>query len=49
MLLLTLRLGEIDTLSLEQIRGLSIEQLTLLVKALLDFSDITDLEAWLNK
>lgn len=43
------RFGEIDAALMERIRGLSIEQLSLLAEALLDFSVVTDLEAWLNQ
>ncbi|MBG1259081.1 DUF4351 domain-containing protein [Nostoc commune] len=47
--LLNRRIGEIDALLIEQITGLSIEQLENLGEALLDFSRIADLEAWLNQ
>ncbi|MBC6431089.1 DUF4351 domain-containing protein [Nostoc sp. HG1] len=47
--LLNRRIGEIDALLIERITGLSIEQLENLGEALLDFSRITDLEAWLNQ
>ncbi len=43
------RIGEIDTLLIERIQGLSIEQLENLGEALLDFSSIADLETWLNQ
>ncbi|MHC5755190.1 MAG: DUF4351 domain-containing protein [Nostoc sp.] len=43
------RLGEIDASLIEGVRGLSIEQLSILGEALLDFSVVTDLEAWLNQ
>jgi len=43
------RFGEIDSALIERIRGLSIEQLSLLAEALLDFSVVADLEAWLNQ
>ena len=43
------RLGEIDSSTIEQVQGLSIEQLEALGEALLDFSAISDLEAWLNQ
>ncbi len=46
--LLNRRFGEIDASLIEQIRGLSIEQLELLGDALLDFVAISDLQAWLN-
>jgi hypothetical protein len=42
------RYGEIDSSLVEQVRGLSIEQLEALGEALLDFSEISDLEAWLD-
>jgi Domain of unknown function (DUF4351) len=41
------RVGEIDPLLVERVRGLSIEKLEELGEALLDFSTLTDLEAWL--
>ncbi|WP_414545878.1 DUF4351 domain-containing protein [Nostoc sp. CCY0012] len=47
--LLNRRFGEIDAVLIERIRGLSIEQLEGLVEALLDFSVVADLEAWLNQ
>ncbi len=47
--LLNRRFGEIDVALIERIRGLSIEQLSLLAEALLDFSVVADLEAWLNQ
>ncbi|RCJ41886.1 hypothetical protein A6770_35885 [Nostoc minutum NIES-26] len=47
--LLNRRFGEIDAALIERIRGLSIEQLSLLAEALLDFSVVADLEAWLNQ
>ncbi len=43
------RLGEIDSSTIERIQGLSIGQLEALGEALLDFSTISDLEAWLNQ
>jgi len=46
--LLNRRVGEIDALLIERITGLSIEQLENLGEALLDFSSVADLEAWLN-
>ncbi len=46
--LLNRRFGEIDAALIERIRELSIEQLEGLVEALLDFSVVADLEAWLN-
>ena len=45
--LLHRRIGEIDSLLIERITGLSIEQLENLGEALLDFSSVADLEAWL--
>jgi predicted transposase YdaD len=44
--LLTRRLGEVDSLLMERIRGLSTEQLEELGVALLDFSNMADLIAW---
>ncbi|MFN6513452.1 MAG: DUF4351 domain-containing protein [Nostoc sp. CreGUA01] len=43
------RLGEIDSFNIERVQRLSIEQLEALGEALLDFSAISDLEAWLNQ
>jgi predicted transposase/invertase (TIGR01784 family) len=43
---LTRRLGEINSLLIERIRGLSTEQLEELGVALLDFSNMADLMAW---
>ncbi|MFO5475468.1 MAG: Rpn family recombination-promoting nuclease/putative transposase [Dolichospermum sp.] len=47
--LLHRRIGEIDALLIERITGLSIEQLENLGEALLDFSSVADLEAWLTQ
>ena len=47
--LLHRRIGEIDSLLIERITGLSIEQLENLGEALLDFSSIANLEAWLTQ
>ncbi|MBD2594449.1 DUF4351 domain-containing protein [Nostoc spongiaeforme FACHB-130] len=47
--LLNRRLGEIDISLIEQIQGLSIEQLESLGEALLDFAIVADLEAWLSQ
>ncbi len=47
--LLHRRIGEIDALLIERIIGLSIEQLENLGEALLDFSSVADLEAWLTQ
>ncbi|MBV6627451.1 MAG: DUF4351 domain-containing protein [Rivularia sp. (in: Bacteria)] len=43
------RIGEIDASLIERVRGLSVEQLENLGEALLDFSSVADLEAWLNQ
>ena len=43
------RIGEIDASLIEQVNGLSIEQLGALGEALLDFSDVADLESWFNQ
>jgi hypothetical protein len=43
------RIGEIDSSLIEQVNGLSIEQLESLGEALLDFNSVADLEAWLNQ
>jgi predicted transposase YdaD len=47
--LLHRRIGEVNASLIERIKGLSIEQLENLGEALLDFSGIADLEAWLNQ
>ncbi|WP_254449420.1 DUF4351 domain-containing protein, partial [Anabaena sp. UHCC 0253] len=47
--LLHRRIGEVDALLIERITGLSIEQLENLGEALLDFSSVADLEAWLTQ
>ncbi|MDM3855218.1 MAG: DUF4351 domain-containing protein, partial [Aphanizomenon gracile PMC649.10] len=47
--LLHRRIGEIDALLIERITGLSVEQLENLGEALLDFSSVADLEAWLTQ
>lgn len=47
--LLNRRIGEINESLIERIQGLSIEQLENLGEALLDFSNVADLEAWLNQ
>jgi len=43
------RVGEIDVSLIERFQGLSIEQLENLGEALLDFSSVADLSAWLNQ
>ena len=43
------RIGEIDTSLIERVQELSIEQLENLGEALLDFSGVADLEAWLHQ
>ncbi|MFN6462688.1 MAG: DUF4351 domain-containing protein [Nostoc sp. DedVER02] len=47
--LLNRRVGEIKESLIERIKGLSIEQLENLGEALLDFSNVADLEAWFNQ
>jgi hypothetical protein len=47
--LLNRRIGDIDASLIEQVQGLSIEQLENLGEALLDFSSIADLETWLHQ
>lgn len=42
------RFGELNSILREQIEALPIEQLEMLVEALLDFSELADLEAWLG-
>ncbi|MBA4465487.1 DUF4351 domain-containing protein [Cylindrospermopsis raciborskii CS-506_A] len=45
---LTRRLGELSEQRLGQIRQLSVPQLEALAESLLDFRQISDLEAWLK-
>jgi predicted transposase/invertase (TIGR01784 family) len=47
--LLRRRLGEVNSLLMERIRGLSTEQLEELAEALLDFSNAADLMAWFDQ
>jgi predicted transposase YdaD len=47
--LLNRRLGEIEPLLLDRIRGLSLDKLDILAEALLDFPDVSDLVAWLDR
>lgn len=47
--LLNRRFGEIDLSTIERIRVLSTAQLEVLALELLDFSDISNLEMWLNQ
>ncbi|AFY48765.1 hypothetical protein Nos7524_2952 [Nostoc sp. PCC 7524] len=47
--MLNRRFGEIGVSLIEKIRGLSAEQLEDLGEALFDFSDVADLEVWLNQ
>ncbi|MEM7580292.1 MAG: DUF4351 domain-containing protein, partial [Cyanobacteria bacterium P01_A01_bin.80] len=47
--LLNRRIGGIDASLIERVRGLPIEQLEALGEALLDFSDVADLESWFNQ
>ena len=47
--LLNRRLGEIDSSLIERVRGLSVEQLEALGEALLDFSEVAELEGWLRQ
>ncbi|SKB11550.1 hypothetical protein PL11201_160010 [Planktothrix sp. PCC 11201] len=47
--LVTRRVGAIAPTIQEQIQTLSVEQLEDLGEALLDFSEATDLENWLNQ
>jgi predicted transposase YdaD len=46
---LTRRLGKVDSLLIERIRGLSLEQLEELAEALLVFSSVADLMAWFTQ
>ncbi|QSJ19292.1 Rpn family recombination-promoting nuclease/putative transposase [Nostoc sp. UHCC 0702] len=48
-LLLNRRFNAIDTSLIERVRGLSTEQLENLAEALLDFTDVSDLETWLTQ
>jgi hypothetical protein len=48
LLWLTRKFGELDSLFIEQIQALSVEQLDLLGEAVIDFSEITQLETWLR-
>ncbi|MEH1949547.1 MAG: DUF4351 domain-containing protein [Nostoc sp.] len=43
------RFGDIDASLFEQVRNLSAEQLENLGEALLDFSEVADLVAWLEQ
>ena len=43
------RFGELGSSFIEQIRGLSVEQLEDLGEELLDFSEIANLQAWLEQ
>ncbi|BAZ53011.1 hypothetical protein NIES4103_56760 [Nostoc sp. NIES-4103] len=43
------RFGDIDASLVEQVRNLSAEQLENLAEALLDFSQVADLVAWLKQ
>ncbi|UCJ12670.1 MAG: DUF4351 domain-containing protein [Phormidium sp. PBR-2020] len=45
--LLTRRVGTLDESLVQRVRGLSSEELEGLAEALLDFSDVSDLQAWL--
>ncbi|MBD2531608.1 DUF4351 domain-containing protein [Nostoc flagelliforme FACHB-838] len=47
--LLNRRIGKTDASLIGRIKGLSIEQLENLGEALLDFSNVADLENWLNQ
>ncbi|WP_442944461.1 DUF4351 domain-containing protein [Nostoc sp.] len=43
------RFGDIDGSLVEQVQNLSVEQLEELGEALLDFSEVADLVAWLEQ
>jgi hypothetical protein len=47
--LINRRIGEINETLIEKVKKLSIEQLEKLGEALLDFSNVADLETWLNQ
>ena len=47
--LINRRFGEVGLSFIEQIGGLSVEQLEELGEELLDFSEIADLQAWLEQ
>jgi len=49
MRLINRRFSEVEASLIEQIKSLSVEQLENLGEALLDFSEVTDLENWLRK
>jgi predicted transposase YdaD len=44
---LTRRVGTLDESLVQRVRGLSLEELEQLGEALLDFSDVSDLQGWL--
>ena len=46
--LINRRFGQLDASLIDRTRGLSIENLEALGKALFDFSGVTDLVAWLD-
>jgi predicted transposase YdaD len=45
--LLARRVGTLDESLVQRVRGLSLEELERLGEALLDFSDVSDLQGWL--
>jgi predicted transposase YdaD len=47
--ILTRKLGNLSPRSLDRVNSLSIERIEALGEALLDFTSIADLEAWLNQ
>jgi predicted transposase YdaD len=47
--LLNRKFGEIDSSTIERIRVLSTDELEVLAEDLLDFSNTSDLETWLNQ
>jgi predicted transposase YdaD len=48
LLWLTRKFGELNSLLIEQIQSLSVEQLDLLGEEVIDFSEIAQLETWLR-
>ncbi len=47
--LLNKRFSQIDTSLIERVRELSAEQIENLAEAFVDFTNVADLEAWLNQ
>jgi predicted transposase YdaD len=47
--LLTRKVGDLPSAILAQVQGLTLPQIEALGEALLDFTSLTDLQAWLNQ